>query len=205
MAGMMQLHLPTSGCCNPSHPHWCLAHCALALSSVTALLACLCLVSTALPALSHVFVGTLIDAPEWGAGVRIRPQRVLGVSASSGAIAFVGGAEEAAFGEEQLRLRYALPSEGLTVLRPTQFLLPGFIDTHCHAPQFQFAGAGTDRDLMVWLRTYTFPAEARLADVELARQVYARLVHAALANGTTTAFYYVRRHLHTSAGMSAHC
>lgn len=123
--------------------------------------------------------------------------QLLGVEAASGRIAFVRAysAEAAAAVERE----YALPAAGLTTLPATQFLIPGFIDTHCHAPQFQFAGTGTDRDLMVWLQTYTFPAEVRMGDAAFAKAVYARLVKAALAAGTTTAFYYGQeKHRHVN-------
>jgi guanine deaminase len=36
-------------------------------------------------------------------------------------------------------------------VQPTQFLLPGFIDTHLHAPQYSYAGTATDTPLMEWL------------------------------------------------------
>ena len=42
-----------------------------------------------------------------------------------------------------------------------QFCVPGMIDTHVHAPQYQFTGTATDLPLMEWLQTYTFPAERR--------------------------------------------
>jgi cytosine/adenosine deaminase-related metal-dependent hydrolase len=41
-----------------------------------------------------------------------------------------------------------------------RLLLPGFIDTHVHAPQLDvIASYGTE--LLDWLNTYTFPAERR--------------------------------------------
>lgn len=47
-----------------------------------------------------------------------------------------------------------LPSEfhGETVqyLSKHQFFIPGFIDTHVHAPQYTYAGSGTDVPLMTW-------------------------------------------------------
>lgn len=80
-----------------------------------------------------------------------------------------------------------------------------FIDTHCHAPQFQFTGTGTDRDLMIWLQTYTFPAEMRMASLEFARQVYGRLVRASLAAGTTSVFYYGTIHLASTKALVDTC
>ena len=42
-------------------------------------------------------------------------------------------------------------------------ILPGFIDTHIHMPQAQII-ASWGAQLLDWLNTYTFPAEARLSD-----------------------------------------
>jgi guanine deaminase len=74
-----------------------------------------------------------------------------------------------------------------------EFLCPGLIDLHIHAAQYAFAGTGTDRPLMGptgWLETYTFPTEARMRDLQLARQVYDRVVRRTLSLGTTTAVYF---------------
>jgi guanine deaminase len=80
-----------------------------------------------------------------------------------------------------------------------EFLIPGLIDLHIHAPQYSYAGTATDRPLMGldgWLETYTFPAEARLQDdLDAARDVYSRVVRTTLRHGTTTALYYASLHL----------
>ena len=54
--------------------------------------------------------------------------------------------------------------------------MPGFVDTHIHAAQYQFAGTGYDLQLSDWLKTYTFPTEAKFSDVAIAREVYPRVV-----------------------------
>jgi len=49
----------------------------------------------------------------------------------------------------------------------TLFLCLGMIDLHCHAPQFAYAGTGTDRPLTGangWLETYAILAEKSLRD-----------------------------------------
>jgi guanine deaminase len=70
-------------------------------------------------------------------------------------------------------------------------LCPGFIDLHVHAPQFAFAGTATDRPLLQWLETYTFPTERRFReDLKYAQTVYHAVVSELLANGTTTAVYF---------------
>jgi guanine deaminase len=71
-----------------------------------------------------------------------------------------------------------------------QFLLPGLIDLHVHAPQWPQLGLALDLPLEDWLQTYTFPLEARYADLAFAERVYASLVDGLLANGTTTAVYF---------------
>jgi guanine deaminase len=56
------------------------------------------------------------------------------------------------------------PGRGLDTPRPRgRWILPGFIDTHVHSPQLDvIASYGTE--LLDWLTTHTFPAEARHAD-----------------------------------------
>jgi guanine deaminase len=46
-----------------------------------------------------------------------------------------------------------------------------------------------------WLQQYTFPLEARYADLDFARASYASLVDNLIANGTTTAAYFGTVHL----------
>ena len=75
-----------------------------------------------------------------------------------------------------------------------QYLIPGLVDLHVHAPQYPQLGAALDEPLEVWLNKYTFPLEARYADLDFARTAYARLVDDLLANGTTTALYFATIH-----------
>ena len=35
-------------------------------------------------------------------------------------------------------------------------IIPGFVDTHAHAPQYCNRGLGMDKELLPWLETYTF-------------------------------------------------
>lgn len=78
----------------------------------------------------------------------------------------------------------------LTTLGADEYLLPGFIDLHVHAPQWPNAGVALDRPLNEWLDTYTFPTEAKYKDVAFAKRVYDDLVGELLANGTTTVLYF---------------
>ncbi len=83
----------------------------------------------------------------------------------------------------------------LVRLGPDQYLLPGLVDLHVHAPQWPQLGKALDLPLEEWLQTYTFPLESRYADPGYAQTVYESLVDGLLANGTTTALYFATIHL----------
>ena len=75
-----------------------------------------------------------------------------------------------------------------------RLLMPGFIDTHVHSPQLDvIASWGTE--LLDWLNTYTFPAEARHADPAFARAAAALFVDALLAHGSTAAVVFPTVHV----------
>lgn len=61
-------------------------------------------------------------------------------------------------------------------LSDSQFILPGFVDTHIHAPQVPNIGLGLDKPLMDWLNTYTFPMETQYKDNAFAKHVYEKVV-----------------------------
>jgi len=61
-------------------------------------------------------------------------------------------------------------------LTDCQFIMPGFVDCHIHAPQFAQVGLGLDMPLLDWLNTYTFPLEAKFSDQQYAQQVYQSVV-----------------------------
>ncbi|PSS25942.1 hypothetical protein M430DRAFT_208469 [Amorphotheca resinae ATCC 22711] len=82
----------------------------------------------------------------------------------------------------------------LRVLKRGEFLIPGFIDTHNHAPQWTQRGTGRGRLIMDWLNTVTFPHEARFEDPEYARETYADCVDGFIKQGITTASYYGSLH-----------
>ncbi|KAF9104318.1 hypothetical protein BGX27_010144 [Mortierella sp. AM989] len=86
-------------------------------------------------------------------------------------------------------------SEKVIHLNDDQFVIPGFIDTHIHAPQYTFCGNGHDLPLLEWLDTYTFPRESKFADKEYARKLYTKSVARSLRNGTTSACWYATIHL----------
>ena len=93
----------------------------------------------------------------------------------------------------------------LVTVPPGQFLLPGFIDLHVHAPQWPQLGLALDLPLEEWLQKCTFPLEARFADLAFAEPAYESLVDALLANGTTTALYFASIHLAATKKLADIC
>jgi guanine deaminase len=76
---------------------------------------------------------------------------------------------------------------GTSVTRyPDAMISAGFIDAHVHYPQLPVIGAG-GKPLLDWLTAYTFPAEARFADIDYARPIAARYLDENLRHGITTA------------------
>lgn len=72
-------------------------------------------------------------------------------------------------------------------------IVPGFVDTHIHFPQVGVIGS-CGAQLLDWLQTYTFPAEARFADPQHAREQAAFFLQELLRNGTTTALVFCTVH-----------
>ena len=105
----------------------------------------------------------------------------------------------------EARKAAARQAGSLVELADGQFLLPGLIDLHIHAPQWPQMGKALDVPLEVWLQKYTFPLEAKYSDVDFAREVYADLVDNLLANGTTTALYFATVHLEASLALAEIC
>lgn len=79
-------------------------------------------------------------------------------------------------------------------LRRGEFLCPGFIDTHNHAPQWAQRGLGRGQTLLDWLDKVTFAHEAKFADPEYAKRMYSACVAGFLQQGITTAAYYGSHH-----------
>ena len=77
--------------------------------------------------------------------------------------------------------------------RRGQLLMPGFIDSHIHYPQTDII-ASPAAGLLPWLEKYTFPAEAKFADLRHAREVAGFFLDQLLRCGTTTAMVYCTVH-----------
>lgn len=95
--------------------------------------------------------------------------------------------------------------DNLMKLEPHQFLFPGFIDSHAHAPQYPNCGIFGDSTLLDWLEKYTFPLESKFEDTELANIVYSRLIERQLSCGTTTTSYYGTVHVPATVKLAELC
>ena len=69
---------------------------------------------------------------------------------------------------------------------PNALITPGFIDTHIHSAQIDVI-ASYGEQLLEWLDTYTFPAEAKFADAEYAEKTTEIFLQECFRNGTTSA------------------
>jgi len=86
----------------------------------------------------------------------------------------------------------AHPREAVADLRPF-WILPGLVDLHSHLPQYECV-ALDGLELLPWLETHVFPAEARFRDPEVAARTAAGYFASQLAVGTTTSVAYLTVH-----------
>ncbi|KAJ2063410.1 hypothetical protein GGI17_001771 [Coemansia sp. S146] len=147
-----------------------------------------------------VFLGCIVDTPVMGQ-LRVRTNGALGVDRSTGRI--IGVAEQTELSSAELISSWvglAVDSEAVESISLTadQFLMPGLIDTHTHAPQFAFLGIGHDLPLMDWLNKYTFKHESEFKDADLARRFYKDVIARIVRNGVTFAAYYGTIHLESN-------
>ncbi|PLS22941.1 amidohydrolase family protein [Neptunicoccus cionae] len=84
-------------------------------------------------------------------------------------------------------------------------LIPGLVDLHVHAPQYAQLGTALDVPLEDWLQSYTFPLEARFADLDYAGEVYSALIDDMLALGTTTALHFATIHVPATQRLAEIC
>lgn len=73
-------------------------------------------------------------------------------------------------------------------------IIPAFSDLHVHASQYTERGLGMDCLLYDWLNDYTFPQEAKFADLDYAKDTYDAFVDELIANGTFHAAIFATIH-----------
>ncbi|UXN72520.1 amidohydrolase family protein [Devosia sp. A8/3-2] len=141
----------------------------------------------------RAILGTFLHAPQQGA-LEVLADTLIEIDAT-GTITAVLQPTDAGYAEATDRADVLHLPQG-------RYVLPGFVDLHIHAPQYPQLGRALDEPLEVWLQKYTFPLEARYADLDFARPRYTALVEDLLANGTTTALYFATQHtrIHQAAG-----
>ncbi|RPA57445.1 guanine deaminase [Gordonia oryzae] len=88
--------------------------------------------------------------------------------------------------------RAGLPEDtgGVTVDHGEAYLIPGFVDAHIHFPQTYSLDAYGGGQLLEWLSTCIFPAEARLADPQFARRIARDFTARRVSTGTTAALVF---------------
>ncbi|KAA3630832.1 MAG: guanine deaminase [Proteobacteria bacterium] len=107
---------------------------------------------------------------------------------ADGALVVDGGGRVAAFGAAP-ELLPALGDGARIIDHRDALIVPGFVDTHVHYPQCGVL-ASWGAQLLDWLERYTFPAEGRFDDAELARATADFFLDELLRNGTTTALVF---------------
>lgn len=73
-------------------------------------------------------------------------------------------------------------------------IIPAFSDLHVHASQYVERGLGMDMLLSDWLSQYTFPQEARFADLNYARPIYDAFIDDMIRHGTFQACVFTTIH-----------
>ncbi|RDW73632.1 guanine deaminase [Coleophoma crateriformis] len=132
----------------------------------------------------HIFIGRIVHSLSLKK-LEILPWAGLGIENDT--IVFVDRSIKSV---SDARKKYpSFATAASTVLSSTQFLFPGLIDTHLHAPQWPNLAMGMEGNLAEWVRDYTDPIEASYSDNEKAKRVYSELVQKELELGSTTVAY----------------
>ena len=150
-----------------------------------------------------IYYGTIVHSKSLH-DLEILPDAALGVT-SDGTISFLDkqarSAEEAATTYTHLGFSTAT----LHTLTPLQFLFPGLVDTHMHAPQWPNLAIGMEGENLEWRENFTDPLEVKYSDVEMAREVYDEVVRKGLVNGSTTTAYNTTIHAEATEVLAECC
>lgn len=76
-----------------------------------------------------------------------------------------------------------------------KLIIPGFTDLHVHASQYKFRGIGTSLLLSDWLKSYTFPEEAKFENPSYFKKVYSKFVFDLTKSATTRASIFATIHV----------
>lgn len=92
--------------------------------------------------------------------------------------------------------------QAIVVDHKDALILPGFIDTHLHFPQMDIIGSFAN-GLLDWLKTHTFPHEARFCDKAICEAAANRFFTELLANGITLSAIYASSHAQSADSLFA--
>ncbi|KAL0946720.1 hypothetical protein HGRIS_012903 [Hohenbuehelia grisea] len=144
-------------------------------------------------AVSKIYYGAVIN-PETLTSYQVLPRCLLAVAAS-GEIAWLVEDVEDSLVQDTLAQKGCTDADvEIFALKHGEFIMPGFVDTHTHAPQVPNIGSGQQYELLDWLQNVTFPMEAKFSDLEFARATYKSVVRRIIDYGTTTCCYYGTLH-----------
>ena len=87
----------------------------------------------------------------------------------------------------ELSVRYS--SEGSIVHFKDSLIMPGFIDSHIHYPQYKVISS-YGSSLLEWLNKYTFVEEQKFSDSDYAAKIAELFLDELIKNGTTTAMTF---------------
>ncbi|KAM3514601.1 hypothetical protein MY11210_001707 [Beauveria gryllotalpidicola] len=141
--------------------------------------------------LSQAFYGTVIHCK--GLGEIAILENALLVVDDRGSIAVLEASVQRDKVSERIK---ALDASEIIVteLKKGQFIMPGFVDTHNHAPQWLHRGQGQGLHILEWLNQVAFHNESLFKDPSHAKRVYPMVVEGMLRQGITTASYYGSLH-----------
>ena len=148
----------------------------------------------------HLFIGRVVHSLSLKE-LQILPIAALGIE--NGTISFLDRSSKSL--KEARSNHPSFASSPVTILTATQFLFPGLIDTHLHAPQYPNLALGMEGTLRDWVRDYTDPMEASYADTSKAKRVYSQLVQKELEIGTTTVAYNTTIHAESTNILADMC
>lgn len=101
----------------------------------------------------QIFLGRIAHSKDLNT-LEIFPRAALGVS-ETGVIEFVDNGVTST--KEACEKYKGYEGAACTTLAPLQFLFPGLIDTHLHAPQWPNLAIGMEGNLREWVEKYTDP------------------------------------------------
>ncbi len=79
-----------------------------------------------------------------------------------------------------------------------KLIIPGFIDLHLHASQYQFRGTGMDKELMEWLDKYAYNEESKFNDLKYAKKSYEMFVNEIKYGFTTRLCVFATSNMETT-------